>query len=282
VPQLRADLGRLVVTYDRPDPAPAPLAFRTDAQNVVLGQLATLRLAAALEVPRQDYRFPGLDLDLLGVRGELRFDYPPGTRSDNVVNTLEVDTIRWRDYRITDGWFTATFDEQGVSGKLGGGAYHGYVDGGLSIPYGAGTMAGWAAATELDLQPIAATVGGGSSFDMTGVVNLEASMEAVGTQVERASADLLFTRPGMLRSPALAALGSKLPADAPDWQRDLLRSAVAAFADYPYTAGSGTVRYLSPRGQADLELQSDRGKRRIEVNYYRDAPLVAGARREGQ
>ncbi len=282
VRQLRVELGRIVVTYDGLDRATVPLGFRTDAQNVVLGQLATLRLAAALEVPRQDYRFPGLDLDLLGVHGELRFDYPPGSRSDNVVNTLEVDTIRWRDYRITGGWLSATFDEQGVNSTLGGGAYDGYVNGGLSVPYGAGTMAGWAAATDLDLQPIAATVARGGSFDMTGMVNLEASVEAAGTRVDRASADLRFTQPGVLRVPALDSLVSNLPASAPDWQRDLLRAAVQAFADYPYDSGGGTVRYLSPRGEADLELRSQRGKRRIEVNYFRDAPLVAGAPHEGQ
>ena len=45
---------------------------------------------------------------------------------------------------VRDGWFSATFDQRGVNGKLGGGAYDGYVNGGASLPFGPGPMAGWA------------------------------------------------------------------------------------------------------------------------------------------
>jgi hypothetical protein len=281
VRQLRVELGRLVVTYNGLDRASIPLAFRTDARNVVLGDLATLRLAAALDVPRQDYRFPGFDLELLGVEGELRFDYPPGGERDNVVNTLRVDHIRWRDYRITDGWFSATFDERGVNGKLGGSAYDGYVDGGLSIPYGVGTMAGWAACTDLDLAPLSATVAG-AYLAMTGVVDVEAAVEASGTRIERADARLDFTRPGQLRFPSLDTLLSKLPADAPSWQHDLIRAAVDAFADYPYASGGGTLTYVHPRGEAHLALTGERGTRQFDINYRRDPPTVVGAAGGGQ
>ena len=110
-----------------------PLTFETEAHDVVLGDLATLRLAVALRVPKQSYTFPDLDLTLADMEGELRFDYPSGTRTDNVVNTLKVGEIRWRDYRVHDGWLSATFDQKGVNGNLGGSAYSGYVNGGASI-----------------------------------------------------------------------------------------------------------------------------------------------------
>jgi hypothetical protein len=281
VRHLRVELGRIVVTYNGVDRASVPLAFRTDARHVVLGDLATLRLAAALEVPRQDYRFPGFDLDLLGIEGELRFDYPPHSGNDNVVNTLRVDTIRWRDYRITDGWLSATFDGRGINGSLGGSAYDGYVNGGLSIPYTAGTMAGWAASTDLDLAPLAATVAG-KYLQMEGVVDVGAAVEADGARIERAGARLDFTRPGMLRFPSLDTLLSKLPADTPSWQRDLARAAVQAFADYPYTSGGGTLSYVYPRGEAHLALAGARGKRRFDINYRQDEPTVVGTADGGE
>ena len=125
VQSLRADLGKIVITFQGVNRASLPLNFRTDAHDVILGDLATLRLAAALQVPKQDYTFPGFDLGLIGVEGELRFDYPPGQATDNVVNTLRVDAIRWRDYVVRDGWLAATFDQRGVNGTIGGSAYDG-------------------------------------------------------------------------------------------------------------------------------------------------------------
>src|SRR5262249_56795827 len=124
VRSLRADLGKIVLTFRGVNRASLPLDFRTDARNVILGDLATLRLAAALQVPKQSYTFPGLDLALTDVEGELRFDYPPGRATDNVVNTLRVEAIRWRDYVVRHGWLAAAFEQKGVHGTLGRRAYH--------------------------------------------------------------------------------------------------------------------------------------------------------------
>src|SRR5262249_59908321 len=114
VRKVRAELGRLVLTFKGVDRVGLPLGFRTDAHNVSLGDLASLRLGAALQVPRQNYDFPGLDLALMDVEGELRFDYPPGNVKDNVVNTLKVAEIRWRNYSVHDGWLAATVDAKDV------------------------------------------------------------------------------------------------------------------------------------------------------------------------
>jgi hypothetical protein len=282
VRRLRADLGRIVVTFRGVDRVGLPLNFRTDATDVVLGDLATLRLAAALEVPRQDYAFPGLDLEFRGVEGELRFDYPPGTAEDNVVNTLQVSEIRWRQYRIHEGWLSATFDERGVNGKLGGAAYDGYVNGGATIPFQPGPMTGWASCTDLDLAPVAAAAAG-SYLEMTGLVDIEGAIEMQHGRVERASAELDFTRPGWLSFPALDRLLERLPPETTSWQRDLARLAVETFRDYPYTRGDGSLRFADSRGEAHLELDGERGKRRFEV-FYRDqgAPVVARGAREDE
>jgi hypothetical protein len=276
---LRADLGKIVVTFEGVNRASLPLNFRTDARNVTLGDLASLRLAAALEVPNQNYTFPGLDLELIGVQGELRFDYPPGQATDNVVNTLSVDAIRWRDYVVRHGWLAATFDEKGINGRLGGSAYDGYVNGGASVPFGPGPMSGWAAATDLDLAPIAATVGG-PSFEMTGQVDVEGAVEALNGEIDRARAELAFERPGELSIPALDRLLDKLPPDTASWQRDLARIAVETFRDFPYATGSGTLTFADHRGEAHLGLSGARGKRQFDIHYYEDVPAVAQTARD--
>src|SRR5262249_8273989 len=279
--RLRVDLGRLVLTFNGVDRAALPLNFRTEPRHVTLGDLAALRLAAALEVPKQSYTFPGFDLELIDVEGELRFDYPPGQTRDNVVNTLKVAEIRWRNYRIQRGWFSATFDQKGINGKLGGGAYDGYVNGGASLPFRGGAMAGWASCTDLDLAPLAAAAAG-SYLEMTGLLALPGSVEMQDQRIDRARADLDFKGSGHLRFPGLDRLLERLPPETASWQRDLARIAVETFRDYPYTTGAGTLRLAGTRGEGHLTLDGARGKRQLDVHYHDErAPAIAQTAREG-
>jgi hypothetical protein len=268
---MRADLGRLVVTFRGIDRVGLPLGFTTDARNVTLGDLATLRLGVALRVPKQSFDFPGLDLAFLDVDGELRFDYPPGNVKDNVVNTLRVAVIRWRNYSVRDGWLAATFDQNGLSGTLGGDAYAGYVNGGGNLPFTGGAISGWFAATDLDLAPLGTAVAG-KHLEMTGLANLRASADVLGDRLDRASGVLSLDRPGRVSFPGLDSLVDRLPPGAPAWQRELARVAAETLRDYPYTSGEGTLDFANSRGEAKLSLDGPRGARRVEIHYRQDAP----------
>jgi hypothetical protein len=276
VDTVRAELGRLVLTFRGVDRVGLPLGFRTDASNVTLGDLASLRLGAALRVPRQSFDFPGLDLALLGVEGELRFDYPPGNVKDNVVNTLHVQEIRWRTYSVREGWLAATFDAKGVSGKLGGGAYSGYVNGGGTLPFTSGPISGWVAGTDLDLAPLGAALAG-KYAEMTGQADLSATAEVLGGRLDRAHGILTLDRPGRMSFPRLDALVDRLPRNAPSWRRDLVRIAVETLREYPYTRGDGWLEFADSRGEARLSLDGERGSRLIEIHYGQEVPAVTSA-----
>ena len=276
VETMRAEFGRLVLTFRGIDRVGLPLGFRTDASNVTLGDLASLRLGAALRVPRQSFDFPGLDLALLDVEGELRFDYPPGNVKDNVVNTLHVQEIRWRAYSVREGWLAATFDVNGVSGKLGGGAYSGYVNGGGMLPFTSGPISGWFAATDLDLAPLGAALAG-KHAEMTGQAHLSATAEVLGGRLDRAHGILTLDRPGRMSFPGLDALADRLPRNAPSWQRDLARIAVETLREYPYTRGDGWLEFADSRGEARLSLDGERGSRLIEIHYDQEVPAVTSA-----
>lgn len=271
---LRAELGRIMITFNGADRLALPITFRTHGQNVALRDLATLRLAAALQVPRQTYRLPGLDLELVDLHGELRFRYPRGRGQDNVVNVLQVASIRWRGYEVGDGWLSVTFDEKGINGELGGRAYAGYVNGGVSLPFAAGPSTGWVSAEHLDLALAAAPLAG-ERIEMTGAASFTGTARLREGRLEAADGKLAFERPGRLSFPDLDTLVERLPADAPSWQRDLAKIAVDAFRDYPYTTGEGTLRFADFRGEARLALDGERGARRVEAHYYQDAPALA-------
>ena len=273
---LRAEFGRLVLTFRGVDRVGLPLGFRTDASNVTLGDLASLRLGAALRVPRQSYDFPGLDLALRGVEGELRFDYPPGNVQDNVVNTLHVEEIRWREYSVRNNWLAATFDAKGVNGKFGGGAYSGYVNGGATLPFSSGPVTGWIAATDLDLAPLGEAVAG-KYAEITGLADLSATADVLGSRLDRAHGILTLDRPGRVTFPGIDALVDRLPRDAPSWQRDLARIAVETLREYPYRRGDGWLEFADYRGEARLSLDGERGSRRIEIHYDQEVPAVTSA-----
>jgi hypothetical protein len=276
VGRVRADLGRIVITFNGTDRLSLPITFRSQADNVALDELASLNLSAELKVPRQSYTFPGFDLALVDMEGELRFDYPRGAGKDNVVNVLNVKEMRWRDYRLRDGWLSVTFDEGGINGKLGGQAYEGYVDAGLSVPFGAEPpWSGWLAGTKLDLAPIAAVVARGG-IEMSGIVDAKGSVDLHrGTRLERAEGELTMTTAGHLRIPDLEGLLERLPADTTPLQRDLVRTAVEALANYSYTTGSGRLDFADGRGVGRLALEGPSGGRRLALHYYEDPPLLA-------
>jgi hypothetical protein len=276
VGRVRADLGRIVVTFNGTDRLSLPITFRSQADNVALDELASLHLSAELQVPKQSYTFPGFDLALVDMEGELRFDYPRGAARDNVVNVLNVREMRWRDYRLENAWLSVTFDESGINGRLGGQAYEGYVDGGLSIPFGAAPpWAGWMAGTKLDLAPIAAVIAKGG-IEMSGIVDAKGAVDLrQGTRLERAEGELVMTTPGHLRIPDLETLLARLPENTTEVQRDLVKVAVEAFADYAYTSGGGRLDFAGGRGVGRLTLDGPRGARRFALHYYEDLPLLA-------
>ena len=276
VGRVRADLGRIVITFNGTDRLNLPITFRSQADDVALDELASLHLSAELKVPRQSYTFPGFDLALVDMEGDLHFDYPRGKAKDNVVNVLNVKEMRWRDYRLTDGWLSVTFDERGINGKLGGQAYEGYVDAGLSVPFGTEPpWSGWLAGTKLDLAPIAAVVARGG-IEMSGIVDAKGAVDLhQGTRLERAEGELTMTTPGHLRIPDLEGLLERLPAGTTRLQRDLVRTAVEALANYSYTSGSGRLDFADGRGVGRVTLEGPSGGRRLSLNYYEDLPLLA-------
>ncbi len=273
VRRVRAELGRVVVTFEGADRLQLPIAFRTTARDVNLADLATLRIGAELQVPKQSYRFPGFDLDLQDVEGALRFDYPPGRRRDNLVNVLRAAEIRWGDYRINDAWLSVTFDQSGINGRLGGAAYDGYTTAGLSVPFSAGDRSAWIAGERVDLAPLTTQVSNGHAT-MTGHATFEGALTIRDDRIHTASGRLTLLGPGRLDFPDLDTLPDRLPADAPSWQRDLARIAGDVFRDWPWTSGDGTLALADHRGTAALAVRGDRGTRRIEAHYYQDPPLV--------
>jgi len=95
---------------------------------------------------------------------------------------------------------------------------------------------------------------------------------------KHAEAELTMTTPGSLRIPNLEGLLGRLPPDASPLQRDLLKVAIEALANYDYTSGGGRLDFADARGVGRLTLDGPRGGRRFELNYFPDRPRLAEVR----
>ena len=51
-----------------------------------------------------------LRVEVLDEPGDLRFSYPPEKAISNVVGTVKIKSLRWRQYLATDAWISATFE----------------------------------------------------------------------------------------------------------------------------------------------------------------------------
>ena len=102
IKNLGIEYGRLTLGSGGRKQYGLPLSFRTKAQDVALDNLAALKLQAVLEIPPQEYVFDSYQLEFTSEKGELRFAYPPEKKVNNLVGTIRLKAIRWRQYRASD------------------------------------------------------------------------------------------------------------------------------------------------------------------------------------
>ncbi len=173
VKDARVDFGRLVIGGGGRTQYGIPLGFHTRLENVALDNLAALKIDGALRIPERSYTFESYQLEFVtqrkdGKGGELRFSYPPEKNESNLVGTVFLDDIRWRQYRAGDAWLSITFDHEGINGEFGMRAYRGYVSGGFSFFFESETpWVGWIAGKGVDMQRFTDIVSP-QNFRMTG------------------------------------------------------------------------------------------------------------------
>ncbi len=105
IKNLGVEFGRLTLGSGGRTRYGLPLSFRTSAQDVSLDNLAALKLQAVLEIPPQKYVFDPYQLEFTTEKGDLRFAYPPEKKVNNLVGTVRIKAIRWRQYKASTPTF---------------------------------------------------------------------------------------------------------------------------------------------------------------------------------
>jgi hypothetical protein len=270
VKELIVEYGRLTLGSGGRKQYGLPLGFRTRAADVALDNLAALKLQAVLEIPPQKYVFDSYQLEFTSEQGELRFSYPPEQNLNNLVGTIRLKAIRWRQYKASQSWISVTFDEKGINGAFGGKTYRGDVAGGFSFFFQADSpWIGWVSGRNLALRELT-NVLAPQNFQMSGPLEFRLQMDAKGPQVDRVLGEFRVTKPGKMVIGKINDLLKMIP---PTWnlaKQSSTRIALETLRDFDYTKAGGDFWFVQAQGVLRLALQGPAGSRNFDVVLHAD------------
>ena len=247
-----------------------PLNFRTTAENVSLDDLASLTLRGSLEIPAQDYSFPDYQIELSTEPGSLQFSYPPDKGMNNVVGTVRIKNLRWRQFRASNSWISATFDREGINGSFGGKLYDGTLAGGFSFFFDVDSpWIGWLSGTRMNLQQFTNIIAP-ENFQMTGPLDFSGQVNAESKSIRRLKGHLETKSPGRMEIGKINDLIARIPSDWLQLKRDSLRIALEAMRDFEYDKASGDFWFTDGQGIFDLKLQGPLGSRTFQTVLHAD------------
>jgi hypothetical protein len=270
VKRLEVNFGKLVIAAGGRQQVGLPLAFQTKAENVSLSSLAGLNLDLVMTIPPDDYSFPAYDLEFRNVRGNLRLNYPPDEDENNLVNVVEFDRARWRNFTGRNLWVSVTFDLEGINGQFGGETYGGYVTGGFSFflqPDSPWT--GWLTGTDVDLAELTQAVAP-QHFIMTGKADCKLEVNGRGPSIERVLGNVQSKRSGRL---AVNKLNDMIEAMPPEWsalKSELTRVGLETLRDFDYTEAGGDFWFVGRQGLLNVKMKGPSGSRNIEFVLHGD------------
>jgi hypothetical protein len=270
VKNLGVEFGRLTLGSGGRKQYGLPLSFRTKAQDVELDNLAALKLQAVLEIPPQKYVFDSYQLEFTSERGELRFAYPPEKKVNNLVGTVRLKAIRWRQYKASDSYISVTFDRSGINGLFGGKVYRGETWGGFSFFFSPDSpWIGWLSGKGVSLRELTNIISP-ENFQLSGPLEFRLQMDAKSRSVERVLGDFRATKPGKMVIGKLDDLLARIP---PTWnllKQSSTRIALETLRDFDYTKAGGDFWFVESQGVLRLKLQGPTGSRNFEVVLHAD------------
>ena len=271
IKKFSATSGQLFLALEGHSEVALPMPFSSHAENLNFRKLADLRLKLSIEMPEQDYHYPGDELALRGVAGRVEFSLPPTQGANNVVNTLRLREVRWKQFRGSDCYVAVTYDERGIYGHLGGKGYGGVVNGQFNLLLGPGSpWNGWLSGTRIELKPITDALAP-EKLALSGPANFHLSARARGPQIEQVTGDFSATRGGALRIGKIDDLIKELPGDWSGVKRGLSRISLEALRDFAYDTAHGDFRFHGREGALRLDLRGPAGSRKFAFDFH-DAP----------
>jgi|GEM_PF-665619 len=239
-----------------------PLPFNINTE-VVRGTLE-----AELEIPSDVYTLDDYKLELDGMSGHVRFNLPVRQKDNNLVETFEVDRIRWKELQTGKAYLSVTYDVGGIYAKFGAEAYEGYVNGELNVynddSY---TWDGWIGGKKVQTNELTQKLFP-TYFFMKG--NVDVTVVAQGNMHELFQADGSFKNdtPGKFSITALNDAVEKLPGDWTQLEKQLTQIGVETLRDFEYDDAEAKFRLYGREGNGHVLFTGPQGSRKFEINVF--------------
>ncbi len=273
-----AKAGQLVLALEGQAKLALPMPFESHAENLNFRRLSELRLKLQIDMPEQDYDYPGYELALRGVSGRIEFSLPPAEKNNNVVNTLRLRGVQWKNFRGRDVFLDVTYDERGIYGNLTGEGYSGIVRGQFNfLLTPESDWNGWVAGTHIDLRPITAALAP-EKFSLTSPADFRLTVKARAREILNVNGDFKARAAGEMRIGKLDEYIRDLPGDWSGVKRGLSRISLETLRDFAYDTAHGDFQFTGLVGAVHLDLRGPGGARKIEMNFH-DTPSPVPARR---
>jgi hypothetical protein len=259
-----------------------PLDFRTSLTGLSLDDLASLGLDGSLDIPSQTYKFPSYQLEVATGEGSMRFSYPPAENPRNLVSTLPMESIRWRQFEAGKSWISVTFDRTGINGSFGGSLYSGIVAGGFTFLFDPESpWIGWVSGTGIDLAEFTA-VASPKNIRMSGPLDFSVQVNARAARIERLKGSLGTTAPGTMTISKIDDLLARMPAEWAGIKKSAARTALESLRDFRFDDGDGGFWFVDGQGILDLKLQGPAGSRTFRTVLHADESPEGRWKRDSQ
>ena len=269
-----AEAGQLVLALEGQAQLALPMPFESHAQNLNFRRLSELRLKLQIDMPEQDYDYPGYELALRGVAGRIEFSLPPAQGSNNVVNTLRLRAVQWKNFRGREVFLDVTYDERGIYGNLTGKGYGGIVRGQFNfLLTPAADWNAWVSGTHLALGPITDALAP-EKFLLTGPADFRLTVAARAKEILSVKGDFDSRGAGRMKIGKLDELIRELPGDWSGVKRGLSRISLETLRDFAYESAHGDFDFRGLAGAVRLDLRGPLGMRRIDMKFHDEPQAV--------
>ena len=269
-------VGRFDVTDGRLLLAPAgqpalrlPFRYEMQQTNLVLGDFDRFNVNAALVIANLTTNYPDYQLALEKLNGRVEFALPRGaTNANNLVNTLSLKSVQWRQHRLTNLFLSVTFDERGLYARAGGWVYGGYAVGDLTILNS--NRLDWVASVACASFDLGAATRGLSPGQVSATGRGAGRITAAGSgrEARDVRGEFRCLTPGTLTIHRVDTLVNKIPADWNQIKRAVVLRLLDTLRHYRFTSGTAAFGWHPPLSRFDLALDGAEGKRNVALKYH--------------
>ena len=270
--------GRLDITRLQEISVQYPFNFEVTRQDLDLRDLSLAQFQIELDIPPQDLTWDAMEMSFKNLHGKIAFHLSESHAhaedgliqarpANDVVNTLYVDTIRWRQVELGCAWLSLTFDPNQINGMFGGSFASGYINGGV--------MCGWSGKDIWQLWGSAADVDAGEvsdafsneTFAMNGRADLQfelkGKMDALGGNLK-----LNSLSEGTIEIYSMDRVLERIRKNTEGLKREFMHVFVNGLKNYPYRHYALEIDYSKPDAVLKFVSEGELGSRRLDLHWH--------------